>query len=129
MTETKTTKGITITVEPKYEISASRPDKNFYAFSYSIVILNQNSYPVQLLSRYWKITDALRKTKIVKGPGVIGEQPVIDPGQEHRYASWCPLTTPLGTMAGHYTMVRTLNGSSFKAIIPAFILSTDFIKN
>ncbi|MBT8188861.1 MAG: Co2+/Mg2+ efflux protein ApaG [Saprospiraceae bacterium] len=127
--QTKTTDGITIRIKSYYEEGSSRPLNQYFAFSYVVEIENNSSFDVQLLRRYWIIKDANKDVKEVEGPGVIGQQPIIKPEEYHRYSSWVPLSTPIGKMAGYYTMKRMLDGSTFRAYIPEFLLCADFIKN
>jgi len=127
--ETKTTDGITIRIGSYYESVSSRPLNQYFAFSYVVEIENNSSFEVQLLRRYWRIKDANLDIKEVEGVGVIGKQPILKPGQMHNYSSWSPLSTPIGKMAGYYTMKRMLDGSHFKAYIPEFQLIADFINN
>lgn len=127
--ETKTTEGITVRIASYYEEVSSRPLNQYFAFSYAVEIENNSHFEVQLMSRYWLIKDANKDSKEVKGAGVIGKQPVLKPGEIHHYSSWCPLATPIGKMAGYYTMKRLMDGSTFKAYIPEFQLIADFINN
>ena len=127
--ETKTTDGITVRIASYYEEGSSRPLNQYFAFSYVVEIENNSHFEVQLMSRYWLIKDANKDTKEVQGPGVIGKQPILKPGEMHHYSSWCPLATPIGKMAGYYTMKRLMDGSTFKAYIPEFQLVADFINN
>lgn len=117
------TRDITITVTPKFLQRESAPEKNHFVWSYSIEIENQSGETVQLVSRYWKITDGTGKVQEVEGPGVVGEQPVLTPGDSFSYTSGVPLTTPSGFMLGHYVMV-TGDGESFEATVPAFSLDS-----
>lgn len=93
-----------------------------YVFAYSIEIENQGDLPAQLMTRHWVITDAMDTVQEVKGEGVVGEQPVIKPGEKFEYTSGCPLPTPVGTMKGSYTFVGP-DGDSFEVEIPEFVLS------
>jgi len=127
--ETKTTDGITIRIGSYFEAVSSRPLNQYFAFSYVVEIENNSTFEVQLLRRYWRIKDANLDIKEVEGVGVIGKQPILKPGQMHNYSSWSPLSTPIGKMAGYYTMKRMLDGSHFKAYIPEFQLIADFINN
>ncbi|BCJ91951.1 protein ApaG [Terrihabitans soli] len=117
------TRDIRITVTPKFLQKESAPDKNHFVWSYSIEIENQGAETVQLVSRYWKITDGAGKVQEVEGPGVVGEQPVLNPGSSFSYTSGVPLTTSSGFMLGHYVMV-TDEGESFEAEVPAFSLDS-----
>lgn len=116
------TEGIRVRVESRYDPTRSRPDQQQWFFLYTIQISNEGSETVQLLSRHWVITDANGKVEEVRGPGVVGEQPVLAPGQSFEYTSGCPLTTPFGAMHGEYQMI-TRAGERFEAQIAAFTLS------
>lgn len=100
-----------------------------FAFGYRITIENQSNDSVQLTSRFWKIKDALNKTEIVKGEGVVGKKPVLKPGESHSYKSGCLLTSPFGSMSGHYNMVNFTSTRKFKVKIPSFKLSAPFALN
>jgi ApaG protein len=118
-----TTRGIRITVTPQYLPERSSPDDRQYFWAYRVEIVNLSADAVQLRTRYWRITDENGQVQEVRGPGVVGEQPVIEPGGAFEYTSGCPLTTPTGIMAGHYGMV-TDREEAFDAEIPAFSLDT-----
>jgi len=122
MMETLITNGIKITVQPNYEPLHSNPMGGQYLFSYHISIENLSDSVVQLLSRHWYIFDSIGERREVQGDGVIGKQPVLQPGQIHEYGSWCPLTTPIGKMSGYYTMVKLDDDSFFDVSIPSFDL-------
>jgi ApaG protein len=100
------TNGIRVEVLSQHSPENSRPLQGQWVFQYTVRITNQGPDTVQLLSRHWIITDALEQIKEVKGPGVVGEQPVLAPGESFKYSSWCPLNTPTGMMRGTYQMVR-----------------------
>ncbi len=117
----KTTNGVKIEVATDYIHEKSVPAQNQYLFGYAIRISNENPEPVQLLHRHWIITDALGRTEDVKGPGVVGKQPRLMPGQSFEYQSFCPLPTPFGSMRGFYRMMRD-NGEIFEVEIPLFSL-------
>lgn len=123
------TQGIEITVWPHYHEDMSKPSLNKYVHSYKVRITNNSGFEVQLLSRHWIITDANSKVRNVKGEGVIGQQPILENGESHHYKSWCPLSTPVGKMAGTFTLIRTINNSAFLAEIPKFRLIADFKNN
>ncbi len=106
----------------KYIAEQSDEADNRYVFSYSITITNNGDSAVQLLSRHWVITDSNNQVQEVRGQGVVGEQPVIKPGQSYGYTSGTVLSTPVGTMAGSYQMVAE-DGTKFDAPIPQFVLS------
>lgn len=115
------TDGIVVKVRPSFLAGQSDPDENRWVWAYQVEIVNLTPAPVQLVARRWLITDGLGRTEEVRGPGVVGEQPVIRPGDSYSYASGCPLSTPSGSMAGAYTMTDEA-GRSFEAEIPAFSL-------
>ena len=122
---TKTTRGIAITAYPQYLVDQSEPDQNHYVWAYTIDIRNDGVVTVQLVNRYWHITDSLGRTQEVRGPGVVGKQPVLKPGEAFRYTSGVPLSTPSGFMEGEYEMVLE-SGDAFQAAIPAFSLDSPF---
>jgi ApaG protein len=117
-----TTRGIQIHVKTAYLPERSSPRESSYLFMYTIRISNVGSETAQLLSREWIITNADGEVERVKGPGVVGEQPVLPPGGSFEYTSYCPLKTPVGSMQGSYQMV-TANGEHFDAIISPFTLA------
>ena len=119
---------IVIDVETRYIEEQSDPANSRYIFSYTISIKNQSDTKVKLISRHWIITDANAKTQEVKGDGVVGEQPLIQPDQGFRYTSGTVLETPVGSMTGSYQMVAD-NGEHFDATIPTFTLSVPRIIN
>lgn len=122
-----TTNAIQVCVEPRFLEERSAPDKGRYFWAYTIDIANLGTRTVQLVSRHWIITDALGQTEEVRGPGVVGEQPVLAPGESFEYTSGVPLTTPTGIMAGHYWM-QTTDGETFEVDIPAFSLDSPHMK-
>jgi ApaG protein len=119
----KTTQGITVTVTPGYLEEQSEPTKGRYVWAYHVRIANAGHETVQLVSRHWRITDAQGRCHEVRGPGVVGEQPVLDPGQSFEYTSGTPLPTPSGFMVGTYQMERA-GGGTFQVDIPAFSLDS-----
>lgn len=119
----KTTRAIHVTVRPTFLEDQSSPDENYYVWAYRVQIENQGSETVQLRDRYWRITDGLGRVQEVRGPGVIGEQPVLKPGERFEYTSGTPLATPSGIMLGTYRM-ETETGESFEVEIPAFSLDS-----
>jgi ApaG protein len=119
----QTTRSIRVQVKPKYLESQSRPDENHFVWAYTVTIENKGSEIVTLRSRSWKITDARGRTQEVKGPGVVGEQPTLKPGQSFEYTSGAPLGTPSGFMVGTYQM-QTAAGEMFNVEIPAFSLDS-----
>lgn len=118
-----TTRSILVTVTPSYLEDQSVPAENRYVWAYEVRIENKGDLTVQLRSRYWRITDALGRVQEVRGPGVVGEQPVLEPGAAYEYTSGCPLPTPSGIMEGSYQMVDDL-GDRFDVLIPAFSLDS-----
>lgn len=115
------THDIEVRVEPFYLEDRSEPDENRYVWAYRITLANHSHETVTLLARYWQITDALGRVEEVHGPGVVGEQPDLEPGDSYQYTSGCPLSTPSGFMVGRYTM-QTPRGLTFDIDIPAFSL-------
>lgn len=118
---TAVTAGVRVTVESTYLEEHSSPDENRYAFAYFVTIANEGAPRVQLRRRHWIITDGNGKVEEVEGPGVVGEQPVLSPGDSHRYTSGAVIATPVGTMEGSYEM-HDVAGGVFKADIPRFSL-------
>jgi ApaG protein len=119
----ETTRSITITVKPFYLEDQSSPTENRYVWAYQVRIENGGEETVQLRRRYWKITDNRGQIQEVRGPGVVGEQPVLAPGESFEYTSGTPLPTPSGIMVGTYEM-ETRGGESFSVRIPAFSLDS-----
>lgn len=117
------TQGIEVTVEPEYAAERSRPEHNEFFWVYRVEIRNHSPDTVQLHARHWQITDAFGHVQHVRGLGVVGEQPVLKPGEHYRYASGCPLKTENGIMVGTYEMVSD-DGRRFEVAIPAFSLDT-----
>jgi len=118
---TANTREIAVSVEPAYLETRSSPDNSQYFWAYRVIIENQGRETVQLLSRHWMITNARGELTEVKGPGVVGEQPVLKPGESFEYTSGAPLDTPSGMMAGAYQM-ESESGERFDIEIPAFSL-------
>jgi ApaG protein len=119
---------IKITVRPKYLEEQSEPDEGRYFWSYTIEIANVGDTIVQLTHRHWRITDANGSSQEVRGPGVVGEQPRLKPGDAFSYTSGCPLPTPSGIMVGTYRMVDE-SGLAFDVAIPAFSLDSPHTKH
>jgi ApaG protein len=115
------TRGIAVSVEPAYLEAKSSPDNSQYFWAYRVIIENQGRETVQLLSRYWMIANARGELTEVKGPGVVGEQPVLKPGESYEYTSGAPLNTPSGMMGGTYQM-ESESGERFDIEIPTFSL-------
>ncbi|MBS0482759.1 MAG: Co2+/Mg2+ efflux protein ApaG [Proteobacteria bacterium] len=114
--------GITVRVAVNFLPEQSRIEAGKWFWVYHIRIENDSDSAVQLLTRHWRITDGRGMINLVDGEGVVGEQPLLEPGQSHDYVSGCPLNTPHGSMEGHYTFRRT-DGSLFEAAIPFFPLA------
>jgi ApaG protein len=119
----ETTRSIKITVRPFYLEDQSSPTENHYVWAYHVRIENGGLETVQLRRRYWRITDNRGQVQEVRGPGVVGEQPVLGPGESFEYTSGTPLPTPSGIMVGTYEM-ETRGGESFSVSIPAFSLDS-----
>ncbi|AIK97211.1 Co2+/Mg2+ efflux protein ApaG [Candidatus Odyssella acanthamoebae] len=122
---TQESEKIRVTVYPIYLESQSAPDENHYLWAYHVRIENLSDSPVQLKNRYWEITDSFGRTQIVKGIGVVGEQPTIQPDEIYEYTSGTPLTTPSGIMVGRYHMTRQ-DGELFSVDVPAFSLDSPY---
>lgn len=120
---TETTRGITVTVQPFYLDDQSSPADNHYVWAYRVRIENHSGETVQLKRRHWRITDAIGRIQEVQGAGVVGEQPVLGPGEAFEYTSGTPLPTPSGIMAGEYQMEGE-GGDRFDVVIPAFSLDS-----
>jgi ApaG protein len=121
----KVTNNIKVSAESEYISERSVPEDSEFFFAYTIQITNMGEKPARLMSRHWIITDGHGRTHEVKGDGVVGEQPVIAPGESYEYSSFCPLETPTGTMQGSYKMVYMQGGSvgeGFQIEIPRFFL-------
>ena len=119
------TEDIRVEVMSSYSPENSRPLEGEWVFQYTVRITNQSKDTVQLVSRHWVITDAADRVEEVRGPGVVGEQPTLKPGESFKYSSWCPLKTPMGLMYGTYEMQRE-NGSRFDIEIAPFALKARY---
>lgn len=117
------TQGIRVAVEPFYLADQSKPDEGRYVWAYRVTIENRGDVSVQLHARYWRITDATGHAQEVRGEGVVGEQPTLQPGESFEYTSGAPLPTPTGFMGGSYQMV-TGDGVQFDVEIPQFSLDS-----
>jgi ApaG protein len=116
---------IRVRVTPEYVPAQSEPEDDYFFWAYNVEITNLGKETVQLKTRHWRITDANGRTEEVRGPGVVGEQPVLEPGQSFNYSSGCPLKTPQGLMVGSYQMVGD-DGRMIDVAIPAFSLDSPF---
>jgi ApaG protein len=122
------TRGIRIQVETSYVEERSEPQAGYFFFSYRVRISNEGHVTAQLLSREWVITDSDGNVERVQGPGVVGKQPVLEPGESFEYTSFCPLRTSFGSMEGTYLM-KTNTGETFEAIIDPFTLAVPGVVN
>jgi ApaG protein len=119
------TNGIRVEVLSRHSSENSRPTQGDWVFEYTVRITNQGTETVQLISRHWIITDGMDHTEEVKGPGVVGKQPVLAPGESFKYSSWCPLKTPTGVMRGTYQMISA-GGKPFDIEIAPFALKARY---
>lgn len=124
-TSEATTRGVRVSVVSEYAPDRSRPMQQHWFFLYTITIENGGGEAVQLLSRHWIITDGSGRVEEVRGPGVVGQQPTLAPGESFTYTSGCPLATPFGRMEGTYQMVAA-SGESFDALVAPFTLSEPY---
>ena|SRR6476620_271281 len=123
------TEGVKVSVETTYQPEYSNPANEHFMFAYKIQIENLGEYAVQLLRRHWVIFDSNGTKREVEGEGVVGLQPIIEPGQNHEYVSGCNLKTDMGTMQGTYQMKRLVDNELFDALIPEFTLIAPFKLN
>lgn len=119
---TQVTHGIKISVETKFQSEHSVSEHRHFLFSYRITIENKSDYTVQLISRHWDIFDSSSEHSEVVGEGVVGEQPVLEPGELFEYESACSISTDIGRMSGSYLMERKIDKAHFKVAIPEFEL-------
>ncbi len=126
---TKITDGVKVSVETIYQPEYSNPINEHFMFAYRVKIENMGEYSVQLMNRHWTIFDSNGTKREVEGEGVVGQQPVIEPGNNHEYVSGCNLKTDIGSMKGSYEMKRIVDGQTFRVNIPEFYLITPFKLN
>lgn len=126
---TQITSGVKISVESTYQSEYSNPENEHFMFAYRITIENVSEYTVQLLRRHWNIFDSIGINKQVDGDGVVGEQPILAPGESHQYVSGCNLKSEFGFMEGYYEMIRELDNSIFHVHIPRFNLIASYRLN
>jgi ApaG protein len=126
--ESATTRGIEVSVEPFFLEDQSNTARNIYSFAYRVRLKNHSEHTVQLISRHWIITDSTGEVTHVEGDGVVGQQPVLEPGQDYEYTSGSRLESPMGTMHGTYQM-RMESGEMFDAEIPVFTLTAMGLPN
>lgn len=116
------TNGIEVSVKTSYFAPQSDPKAQYYFFVYEITITNKSSERIQLLRRHWDITDAFGEKREVDGEGVVGETPMLDPGESFSYNSGCNFPTEIGKMSGYYTMQKLTDRSTFRVVIPDFVV-------
>lgn len=126
---TTITDGVKISVETQYQPEYSNPANDHFMFAYKINIENMSNYSVQLLRRHWRIYDSNGTKREVEGEGVVGQQPIIEPGATHEYVSGCNLKTDMGSMKGSYQMSRLLDDALFDVEIPEFYLVATYKMN
>ena len=126
---TQTTEGIKISVETEYRPEYSVAKRNHFVFTYRVMIENHSAHTIQLLRRHWHIYESDGSVAEVEGVGVVGQQPVIESGQLHKYVSGCNLRTGIGKMKGTYLMERLIDGKQFHAVIPEFSMILPFKMN
>jgi ApaG protein len=127
--ETLTTQGIKISVEPFYLPKESLPVQQRYVHAYRISIENRSSQTVQLLRRHWFILESNGILREVEGEGVVGMQPILQPGEKHQYTSWCPMMTDIGKMYGTFQMQDLVTSHFFEVAVPEFKLIPPFKEN
>ena len=126
---TEITEGVKVSVETIYQPEYSNPANEHFMFAYKVNIENLTEYSVQLLNRHWQIFDSNGAHREVDGEGVVGQQPVIEPGDNHEYVSGCNLKTDVGSMKGHYEMKRIVDEERFQVTIPEFYLIAPYKLN
>jgi ApaG protein len=126
---TQVTDGVKVSVETAFQPEYSSPAQFHFVFTYRIKIENNSLYTVQLHRRHWKIYDANGAIREVEGEGVVGQQPILEPGESHEYISGCNLKTEIGKMKGTYLMEKIVDGKKFKVQIPEFVLIVPFKLN
>ena len=126
---TEITEDIKVSLEAEYKSAYSSPSQHHYVFTYQVTICNENTSAVQLLSRHWHIHDVQARKKEVEGKGVIGQQPILEPGDSYQYVSGCNLKSGIGKMYGTYLMKRIIDGKNIKVNIPEFSLIASFKLN
>ena len=123
------TKGIQVSVETTYQPDFSNPQQHHYVFTYKVRIDNKSSHTVHLLRRRWEIFDAAESRKIVEGEGVVGQQPILEPGESHTYVSGCNLKSGIGKMRGSFVLEKLRNGELLEVEIPEFQLIATLFQN
>lgn len=125
----KITKGVKVSVEPHYEGNFESQDGNVDVFTYNVIIENKSEYTIKLLKRHWLVQDAADYDYEIEGNGVIGEQPILCPGEKHSYQSGSQLKCPIGSMKGEYLFKRMIDDQVFYVEIPQFQLLAPFVAN
>lgn len=123
------TEGIQVNVEVTYQTEFSNPHLHHYVFTYRVIIQNNSANTYQLLKRRWEIFDATEDVKIVEGEGVVGQQPILEPGESHSYVSGCNLKSGLGKMRGNFLMEKVYDGKQLYVTIPEFQLIANIFQN
>ncbi len=126
---TAVTEGIQVSVEVTYQAEFSSPNQHHFVFTYKVNIENKSPHTVQLLRRKWEIFDAAEDIKIVEGDGVVGQQPILEPGESHSYISGCNLKSGLGKMRGIYTMEKLFDGKILEVVVPEFQMIATIFHN
>ncbi len=126
---TEVTEGIKVSVEIEYQAEYSSPGQCHYVFTYHVTIENNSHSTIKLLRRYWQIYDAGYLMREVEGEGVVGKQPVLEPGQQHTYISGSNLKSGIGKMKGTYLMERLIDGKQFEVSIPEFVMTAPYRSN
>lgn len=123
------TNNVEVSVRTSYQEAASNPDDDVFVHFYQICITNYSDYAIQLKSRFWRIIESNGKLREVKGMGVVGEQPILEPGETHEYVSACKIDTELGKMFGKYNFIRVADRHRIVVGIPAFVLCYPVLLN
>ncbi|MFO7822323.1 MAG: Co2+/Mg2+ efflux protein ApaG [Cyclobacterium sp.] len=126
---TAITEGVKVSVEANYQNGFSNPGQHHYVFTYKVTIENHSNFTLQLLKRRWEVYDAASDLKIIEGEGVVGQQPVLEPGATHAYISGCNLRSGMGKMTGQYTMEKQVDGKLLMVAIPEFQLIANIFDN
>ncbi|MDH5396803.1 MAG: Co2+/Mg2+ efflux protein ApaG [Cyclobacteriaceae bacterium] len=126
---TEITNGIKVSVKTEYQPGYSSPVQRHFVFTYKIIIENESNHTIKLISRHWDIHDITYNKQVVEGEGVVGQQPVLEPGQSHHYVSGCTLKSGFGKMHGFYTMEKLMDGQKFSVKIPVFSMVAPFKLN
>lgn len=126
---TAITEGVKVSVETNYQPEYSSPTQMHYVFTYRITIENHGQYSVKIQRRHWYIHDVNNTVREVEGEGIVGQQPILEPGETHQYVSGCNLRSGLGKMYGNYLMEKVMDGKTFNVIIPEFTMVVPYILN